>query len=113
MLVELILFLFLVTTYFNFNNVNFYAHSSCLFSEDINSLLLNSINKIHPLLLYLSGISFLQFFFNLNTLLINKINKNFFVIYLNCVKLKSGILNTLFTLYLGCWWAFQEGSWGG
>ena len=71
--------------------------------EMYNLLLNNSINKIHPLMIYLSWFSIIN------------------VISYNYESLRYSLLNNLFiyqativtSLLLGGWWAYQEGSWGG
>lgn len=89
--------------------------SNSIFNDNINSsanlLLFNSINKYHPLLLYLVVIGIIC----LSTSIIynSKLNKN--------TSLNSHYLTTtvaivttiLLTMYAGSWWAYQEGSWGG
>ena len=76
--------------------------------ELLNVLLLNSINKYHPLFFYLS-LLYLIVFKQKNTII-----SHFFHKYNHVEK---SILNNLilifFTLGLGSWWALQEGSWGG
>lgn len=92
-----------LNTQYNFNIVN---------SEDVNVLLLNNINKYHPLILYVSVVAgyslvtpsqfkYLPLFYNV-------------VIRLTYIKImKLHLLLIFFTLLLGSWWAVQEGSWGG
>lgn len=73
------------TKQINFDSINF------------NALLSNRINKVHPLLFFYVFIKIIYFNFN-------------------SVKTTSTIKLTniiLFTIFLGSWWAFQEGSWGG
>lgn len=89
--------------FFNFNLNNF------------NFFLLNNINKYHPgifyLSLFLTTFVFFLFFSNYNNFKFffigvftwNLIIFLFFLIFL---------LN-LYSLFLGSWWALQEGSWGG
>ena len=93
-----------------YNNQKIYSEI-LLFNEGINSLLTNSINKIHPLLLY-SSILFFYF--------VNDINFYKFRIHIFNKKILSYFiklnffLNLIITaLFLGSWWALQEGSWGG
>ena len=71
--------------------------------ETYNLLLNNSINKIHPLMIYLSWFSILK------------------VLLHNYGSLRYTLLNSFLSyqmiiavsLFLGGWWAYQEGSWGG
>ena len=75
----------------------------------VNLLLTNKVNKIHPFLFY---ISFFTFFIKpglgyLQKFQITYIHLNF---SLWCIYATSTLL---LSLYLGSWWALQEGSWGG
>jgi hypothetical protein len=71
--------------------------------EMYNLLLNNGINKIHPLMIYLSWFSIAK------------------VISYSYESLRYSLLNNFFiyqttittSLLLGGWWAYQEGSWGG
>lgn len=71
--------------------------------EMYNLLLNNSINKIHPLMIYISWFSVIK------------------VIFYSYESLRYSLLNNFLTyqatiaisLLLGGWWAYQEGSWGG
>lgn len=80
-----------------------------------NTLLLNSLNKYHPFLLYFSLTIFLLILIsppaiNLYALSFPKWNffrKSFLTL------LRSLVYVNLVALVLGSWWAFQEGSWGG
>lgn len=78
------------------------------FSENLNPLLLNSINKFHPLILYISFV----IFFTIMQHYITSIQKNLGNFYILSL-IKTCSTTILFTLYLGSWWALQEGSWGG
>ena len=84
-------------------------------SNYFNSLLLNSINKFHPGLLYWTGLSILAIFrlylSILNTCIYKFLNIFFNKIYIFILFITS--LSLTFTLALGGWWALQEGSWGG
>jgi hypothetical protein len=85
-----------------------------LSGENINFLLKNSVNKIHPLLLYSStSLFFLPLF---STMFFEKkttIQSQSTLYWLIFYKIKLSILLILSALYLGSWWALQEGSWGG
>jgi len=82
---------------------------------DINLLLANNLNKYHPYIFYLSSIFFFIYtfvmlqnylgiikLFQIGSLLFNS-KKHIF---------NSLVINTL-ALFLGSYWAFQEGTWGG
>jgi hypothetical protein len=113
---KLFLFFSFISILFFFNALdyfflNIYSFNSEYFLHNYNTLLNNNINKIHPLLLY--GSLFYLFYSTINV----KCSMN--VLHLNSSILK--FVYTLpvcfqylfFTLFLGSWWAFQEGSWGG
>ena len=83
------------------------------FSTGVNKLLNNSINKIHPPLLYYSvlwvfyGLGYTsgiyrKFLFYKNMYFTHFFKTTMFYL-ISCIT----------ALYLGSWWALQEGSWGG
>jgi len=80
----------------------------------VNPLLTNSINKYHPLLLYSVIASILVFLVASSSALKRPSHYELRGWYLGSVT-KSYIIIWLifFTLFLGSWWAVQEGSWGG
>ena len=99
-----------------FNIFDYFFLNTYLFNNDYqlknyNILLNNNVNKIHPILLY-SSLYFI--FFNL---FINKLCLPYLHVNVNILKslysLPLLIFYLSFTLMLGSWWAFQEGSWGG
>ena len=98
--------------YFIYNSNMFLTlNYSTIKLDYYNTLLSNSLNKYHPFILYMSWVFILALF----TLCNNVSNKYFFY-----HQLSYDITNTLialyfilFTLLLGSWWAYQEGSWGG
>ncbi len=116
-LIFLVFLLYFFTTYViyaEFFHNNVFTADIMLYNEGSNILLKNSVNKIHPLLLYSSSI----IFFNSVFLLFHVFNKNplfqdFFEINRFFYKLKTFLIKILIALYLGSWWALQEGSWGG
>jgi hypothetical protein len=69
-----------------------------------NLLLNNSINKLHPALIYYSWIFLAVIYF---VYLYSSLK------YRTILNLVSTTLVLLYTLFLGGWWAYQEGSWGG
>ena len=84
-------------------------------SEYFNNLLLNSINKYHPGLLYWSTLIIITYRLTFNIYYINYLycfystSKELFII---TKFIWSGLI-LFITLGLGGWWALQEGSWGG
>ena len=82
---------------------------------DFNNLLTNNLNKYHPHIFYISSISLLLM------LSFERIYGNFQELRFTTPYLHTlisnfvyfmGIVNA-FALFLGSWWAFQEGTWGG
>ena len=100
--VVIIIFTLLNNTIFlNFytNNVNNYY--SLIFQEGLNTLLLNSINKIHPALLYISTYIFFSILLKNYIITISKLQASSFII-LNLIKsIKYLIYISIFTLFLG------------
>lgn len=92
---------------FSYSN-NHVAYSS------VNELLLNTLNKYHPFIFYLSAIYLVSsclllvniFFIN-NLFSVNKLFT--YEIYL----VRITLLVNLLALFLGSWWAIQESTWGG
>jgi len=79
---------------------------------NFNYLLLNSINKFHPALFYLTLLLFLNPMY-LQTQPLNPThlsNEKYFKLSTITYYFLPTII---FTLFLGSWWALQEGSWGG
>lgn len=109
--ITLTLFLYLFTTlYIDINNINSKVIDSYLFTEKENILLINSINRVHPLLLH----SCISFFYIYKILFRIKCLQNLNILILAFSHtLKNFVLVIIVTLYLGSWWALQEGSWGG
>ena len=84
-------------------------------SEYYNNLLLNSINKYHPGILYWSSLLIIVYWITFNLHYINLFYR-FYLITIELLVVRnflwSGLI-LLITLGLGGWWALQEGSWGG
>ena len=84
-------------------------------SEHYNNLLLNSINKYHPGILYWTSLFIITYWLMFNLTYCIRMYKFYLVSVELVIKPKfiwfSLIL--LLTLGLGGWWALQEGSWGG
>ena len=106
---------FFIGEFYIYWSLNNYNTNTSLFSENFNQLLTNSINKYHPFLFYIGlltsfqGLLFLKNVQSKNIITLYGLNKN-----LNTfIKQYNYIIILFFTLYLGSWWALQEGSWGG
>jgi len=108
----LLVLVFELGDYWHLNS--FYKDVS-LYSDNVNLLLVNSINKYHPLLFYVSLLLLFVRFIGLLDLSMKTSSQRFY--YSLSVPHTSLLFNTtcviIFTLFLGSWWAVQEGSWGG
>jgi hypothetical protein len=83
-------------------------------SYGLNTLLTNTLNRYHPLVFYASLFSIFGIFFLLKTFFIQC--TKFSVAQLLVITYKvawSGVTINLFGLWMGSWWALQEGTWGG
>lgn len=95
-------FRYILIVYFLDLNLFFFKYFIFLLEIDNNfqnSLLINTLNKIHPMLFHLSLWSI--FYISYNIICKNKINliNYFYLIWI--------------AIILGSWWAYQEGNWGG
>lgn len=134
----LFLYFFLITLFFN-KNKNFYLLQLSLvttlsiwflnifmywdlntnldliniYTTNFNQLLTNSINKFHPLIFYYTFLFSLLYTW-IKTKPLKHINYcNLFSDSTNLTFVNKVFTLLFFTLYLGSWWALQEGSWGG
>lgn len=103
---------FLENSHFLVTN-NTYISSNLLTSE-VNTLLTNNLNKYHPLILYIGAFSLpvLTYctFINYRQQFLFEISSCFFFFQ----KLLLSFFVVIFgALFLGSWWALQEGTWGG
>jgi len=98
---------FLATNY-NYTSLN-YTYSS------FNLLLLNCLNKYHPYIFYISVILTI---WTVGQLKIEQFSpKHQFSTTLKVISYINGVHYVIFfnvlALFLGSWWALQEGTWGG
>lgn len=95
--------------------VNTQLHSWGVEASNFNILLMNSINKYHPFLLYYCLITL--FILLTSSLYLTNYRCFHFTQHNHTINSLPLSYNTLIllttTLYLGAWWAVQEGSWGG
>ena len=100
---------------FDFTSFNFNLPTSVLPDMGVNILLTNMLNRYHPFIFYASVINIS------GCLLVLIFLKNRNVSY-RLLSLKTEILVrsnfwtlvlNFLALYLGAWWANQEGNWGG
>lgn len=113
--------MYLVTLYgfynieiFDFLILNLSLEINNLNITSVNLLLTNNLNKYHPLIFYTSVI-----------LLLNLLYQNYIIWFTPLLFTKTYISNytysnmnsvtviNLLALFLGSWWALQEGTWGG
>lgn len=105
----------LVLTLLEFFHLQYYIFIELYHQDQLNTLLINSVNKIHPLLLYLACIKLVVHLSQHVYHPTNPITFQLLPILLKQV-LSTFVVATMFlilTLLLGSWWAAQEGSWGG
>lgn len=99
-------------TNFLFTNNNYSQDN--LFMSEINTLLTNNLNKYHPLILYLSAFSSPILFLYVPLTINRNLSFNYISQFINFQKWIPTFLFTIFSaLFLGSWWALQEGTWGG
>ena len=112
MLLTIYYLLFFLQIYWLFNINSFFIFVQL---ENVNILLINSINKYHPYLLYWGGlfIFFYQYFFIHKFFWQKYFFNNIMITYLFFYKFIELFCILFITLGLGGWWAMQEGSWGG
>ena len=108
----IMLLLYFVTALVDFQAYSYLSSNTNLCYDQLthyNILLLNSLNKYHPLMLYLS---WAYVVLHAKKLISNNWinNYNYQTAFANFY---SYITIILLTLSLGGWWAYQEGSWGG
>lgn len=94
--------------------INLNSELTDLNITSVNQLLTNNLNKYHPFIFYLSV--FLTF--NSILILIRNLYTNLTFISNGTTKnflqtIKYILLLNLTALFLGSWWALQEGTWGG
>ena len=83
--------------------------------SDINMLLNNNLNKYHPYIFYFSAILFFLGFTKLQYFITPKVNlfsSSFLISNFNNTIIQTLFINSL-ALFLGSYWALQEGTWGG
>lgn len=108
----LVVGLVLVAVSLHYQNLNLYNYTVDNCGSNFNTLLSNSVNKFHPALFYITLFHLLA---SLQLLLLNNQRRYALNLNLSCNTSTSNslILVIVFTLFLGSWWALQEGSWGG
>lgn len=102
----------LVLISIHYQNLNLFNYMLDNCGSNFNTLLSNSVNKFHPALFYLTLFPLLTslYLFVLSRHYKYGLNSN--LIHNSCWS-NWLIVVIIFTLFLGSWWALQEGSWGG
>ena len=111
----LLMILFFVASEVNdFLTVNIQGFISTSLDSDINLLLQNNLNKYHPYILYVSAFFFIHICYGsyLHFISTSKFTNCLRTYYYLVLNLKSLLWNSC-ALFLGSWWALQEGTWGG
>lgn len=95
-------------------SVNFTVTLPSHVQQQINLLLNNGLNEIHPILLYLSVSVFTSvIFISAATCIWSIYWSNEFLSYSRFASPTLVFYSTLCALLLGAWWAFQEAGWSG
>ena len=101
--------LILLNSYQNINPCTYHVDT---LGENFNALLSNSINKFHPALFYISLLTL--FMSRTHTFSQSKRHYTVCVGNISSRYYSNNLLSLIITtLFLGSWWALQEGSWGG
>lgn len=100
--------------YFINSNVYKYYNSPFLY----NNLLSNPLNKYHPFIFFTTYLFLYKYnitlnYFNNFKLYQNLKHQNTINTHYSNNKINYYWVVMMFSLYLGAWWALQEGSWGG
>lgn len=104
-----------IIEYYWFNQ---YQYNTYNIPSFFNMLLQNPLNKYHPAIFFLSYLFILTSVYTPNNYTSYK--HNFYVFYQKSIyedltvrKLGAYWVTISISLYMGAWWALQEGSWGG
>ena len=98
--VILLFFLFL-DSYYTLLNLNSFTFTCSFFPDNLNMLLLNSINKLHPFILYLCLFFFTTNFFNFFNLITNFKQKDSYLNFFSLNTFKNKAFYSVITLFLG------------
>lgn len=115
LLFNFILYLFIFNENFDFMLSNFSLKTVILPDLNINVLLINTLNRYHPFIFYLSVFNMFTLLFIL--IIVKNQQTDYLVLnFKNEMMIRKCYVTFTFILiaiYLGAWWADQEGSWGG
>jgi len=104
-----------LTELLDFIPLNYFLVSNASVDTNGNTLLLNLLNRYHPfifylsvvIMLYIASVLILSSSYWLSQFVINSVS------YTTEYKVVVVIVVNWLALWLGSWWAFQEGTWGG
>jgi len=114
-LIILLLWFFFAVDLVNYAFLNLNGNYVLTHAENFNNLLSNSVNKYHPGIFYVSSLPVILTLWLYNILTTDytlSFNTNS-VRRMYLLSAKTNLILVVFTLFLGGWWALQEGSWGG
>ena len=112
-LLLLLIWLCSLFDFLNYACLNLSTNTLLSHTENFNNLLTNSVNKFHPGIFYMSSLPIILVLFLSNNC---KHDSNFnlvIIVKTYLITAKTNLILVSFTLFLGGWWALQEGSWGG
>jgi len=115
------LLLFLLFTYLLYNIeisdfliLNLNLNTNNINITSVNLLLTNNLNKYHPFIFYLSVIIlFTSLYKYINTLFNHSHFIQSYFTRVSYLSINNVLIINLLALFLGSWWALQEGTWGG
>ena len=110
----IISFFFYNTEVLDFTVINFQIIGTNNLFLQFNTLLTNNLNKTHPFIFYLGTLYlFNNFISNFFLPYFPNKFKNLYIISNYHRSLSTYLTITSLSLFLGSWWAIQEGTWGG
>lgn len=117
-LLYILLVSLLVWWIYEYYILNSYLYFIVNIPYSFNNLLYNSLNKYHPIIFFTSYIYIYKTPFYTNYYTNSRCISNYKFFYKTSIKKiynKNNIywVVSCIALYLGAWWALQEGSWGG
>jgi cytochrome c biogenesis factor len=102
----------------NYYYLNQYVYCAKNIQYHFNNLLYNPLNKYHPFLFFTTYIFIYTFIKPYCNMINPRIFTTLYHVKFTSISYITGKVNIywcvlLFSIYLGAWWALQEGSWGG
>lgn len=110
----LIVFSVYCTEFWNNLTSNVHLTISCYVDNDHNKLLTNTLNRYHPFVFYISVSGFFQIWVMHYCLTNNlKAFQHTYWLFKTTTTGWGVVVLNLTALWMGSWWALQEGTWGG